>query len=243
MISTAWNSFIYLPFYNVFIGIIGLIPGHSVGFGIIILTILVKIALFPLTKKSSLAQQKMKEVDPELREIKERFKDDKQEQAKRTLEIYQKHKINPFSGCLPILIQLPLIIGLYTLFMKGLTIKPEVLYSFVPLPSSLNMDFLGITLSSKSVLLAGLSGVTQFAQALQMLKKSPPPPALKEGEKPSLQDELARSMNIQMKYFFPIMITVVSYTTSAAVALYFVTSNILGIVQEYMIRRMHTPTK
>jgi YidC/Oxa1 family membrane protein insertase len=192
----------------------------------------VKLILFPLSKKSIVSQVKMKKLEPELKAIKENFKD-KQEQATKTMALYKENKINPFSGFLLILIQLPIIFALYFVFFKGLTFDSNILYSYIKVPENINFSFLGlIDMHSKSLFLAILAGVSQFIQtkiSMQPLKPD-------NGDK-SFKNELMKSMNIQMKYILPIFIGFVAYQISAAVALYWVTSNIFTIGQELFVIR------
>lgn len=235
MIS-LWNAIVYKPLYNVLIFLIAILPGHSVGGAIILLTLFVKILLYPLTGKSITAQRQMRELEPELKRIREENKDDKQKQAKLTMELYQKHKVSPLSGCLPIFIQIPVIIGLYWVFLKGLkVIDTSILFSFVSVPESLDMHFLVFDLAQKSIFLALLAGVTQFIQTHLSLGKQPPPPPA-SSEKASFQEDFARSMQVQMRYILPIMIGFIAYTTAGAVALYWATSNILSIIQELIMQ-------
>jgi YidC/Oxa1 family membrane protein insertase len=234
MIS-LWNAIVYKPLYNALILLVALLPGHSVGVAIILLTLFVKILLYPLTGKSITAQRQMRELEPELKKIREANKDDKQKQARLTMELYQKHKVSPLSGCLPILVQIPIIIGLYWVFLKGLTVvDTSILYNFVTAPATLDMHFLVFDLAQKSIFLALLAGVTQFIQTHISLGKQPPlPPA--SSEKASFQEDFARSMQVQMRYILPIMIGFIAYTTAGAVALYWATSNILSIIQELLM--------
>jgi YidC/Oxa1 family membrane protein insertase len=232
--SGIWHTLVYEPLYNILIGFVALVPGHSVGLGIILLTLSVKLALWPLTAKSILAQRAMRELEPELRKIRETYKD-KQEQALKTMELYQKKGVTPFSGCLPILIQIPVVFGLYFVFMKGLVIDPAQIYSFVPAPAELDLHFFTLDLAAKSLFLAILAGGSQFYQAHLSLGSNPLPKPV-EGKKPSLQDDIARSMQMQMRYVFPVLIGVVAFSTSAAVALYWATSNMLGIAQELWMK-------
>jgi YidC/Oxa1 family membrane protein insertase len=235
MIS-LWNAIIYKPLYNVLIFLIAILPGHSVGGAIILLTLFVKILLYPLTGKSIIAQRQMRELEPELKLIRDKHKDDKQKQAKLTMELYQKHKVTPLSGCLPILIQIPIIIGLYWVFLKGLqVIDTSILFSFISAPATLDMHFLVFDLASKSIFLALLAGVTQFIQTHISLGKQPPLSPASPG-KASFQEDFARSMQVQMRYILPIMIGFTAYTTAGAVALYWATSNILSIIQELLMR-------
>ena len=232
-----WHTFFYQPLYNALIAIVAIIPGHSVGVAIVVLTLVVKGALLPLTAKSSRAQKAMKVLDPEMKAIKERHKDNKEAQAKAMMELYQKHKVTPFSGCLPIIVQLPFIIGLYFVFWKGLSIDPAILYSFVPHPEALNMHFLGLDLAARSVVLAVLAGATQFVQAWLVSGKTMNEPKEEKKEGASFQDDFQKSMQIQMLYILPIMIGFFAYSISAAVALYWTTSNMLSIAQELYMKR------
>lgn len=236
MLIGLWNAVVYQPLHNLLIATIALLPGNNVGVAVIAITVLVKTALYPLSGKSIEAQRKMREIEPELKQIKEKYGDNKQEIAKKTMELYQKYGVTPFSGCLPILIQLPVIIGLYVVFLKGLSLDPAGLYAFTPTPTGLNMSFLGIDLAGKSALLAIIAGVSQYIQAgISMPEKKEE--EKKPGEKPSFQEDFAKSMRFQMRYVFPAMITVIAYQVSAAVALYWATSNILSIAQEKIMRR------
>lgn len=243
MISTLWHTIVYKPLYNTLILFIGFLPGQSVGGAIILLTIIVKLALYPLTGKSIKAQRAMKELEPELKQIREKHKDDKQLQAKKTMELYQERGVTPFSGCLPLFIQIPIIIGLYWVF-KDLKIDNAMFYGFVTRPISLDMHFLFFDLAQKSIILAGLSGITQFIQTHLSLGRQPvttPTPAV-DG-KPTFQEDFAKSMQVQMRYVLPVMISFIAFNTSAAVALYWTTSNILSIIQELLMRRKKEAAK
>jgi YidC/Oxa1 family membrane protein insertase len=235
MIS-LWNAIVYKPLYNALILLIGILPGNSVGGAIILLTLFVKIVLYPLTGKSIKAQRQMRELEPDLKRIRDAHKDDRQKQAKLTMELYQQHKVTPLSGCLPILVQIPVIIGLYWVFLKGLdVVDTSILYSFVSVPASLDMHFLMFDLTEKSIILALLAGITQFIQTHISLGKQPPLPP-PSAEKASFQEDFARSMQVQMRYILPVMIGFIAYTTAGAVALYWATSNILSIIQELLMR-------
>ena len=227
---------IYTPLYNALVAIIAFVPGHNLGLAIIILTIFVRVVLFPLGHKAAKSQFALKMIEPEINKIKEDFKGNKEEQAKKTFEVYKKHKINPFSGCLMALIQLPIIISLYYVFLSGLqTLDQSSIYSFVSIPDVVNLKFLGITdITSKSLALAILAGVSQFIQAiLSPASKTIP----KSGNNNSFSDNLSRSLSIQMKYFLPVMIFFFAYQTSAALALYWTISNIFTIAQEMIVKR------
>lgn len=225
----------YDPLHNALIFLTSVVPGGDVGIAVIILTVAVKLILFPLSKRSIHSQAKLRELEPEMKKIKEKYKN-KEEQARKTFELYKVHKINPFSGCLLILIQLPVIIALYYVFFKGLSFAEGTLYSFVQIPETLNMNFLGlVNMQEKSLILAILAGVSQFIQARLMMPKS------KENSvgsgKGDFQENLKKSMQFQMRYILPVFIAVIAYQISSAVALYWVTSNTFQIGQEIFMKR------
>ncbi len=235
MFTSLFHTIVYDPLYNALVFLIGIVPGADVGIAVILLTVFVKLLLFPLAHKVARTQVVIKRIQPELDALKEEYKEDKQEQTLKTLALYKDNNINPFFGFLVILIQLPIILGLYWVFYKGglPIINMELLYSFVNGITVPNMTFVGITdMAGKSLVLALLAGVTQFIN-MQIIMPSAP----KKAEKPSIKDDIARSMHMQMKYVMPIIITVVAYTISAAVALYWVTSNIFSVFQELLVRK------
>jgi YidC/Oxa1 family membrane protein insertase len=229
-----FSTVFYQPLYNALIFLISVVPGFNVGAAIILLTIMVRTALLPLSHKSVVSQAKMRAIAPHVEKVKEKYKDNKQEQAKQIMGLYKEHGVNPFSGCLLLIIQLPIIFALYFVFFKGLpNLDADILYSFVTHPDTINMLFLGILLSKKSILLAGIAAVTQYYQ----IKLSIPAMATPEaGAKPSFKDDFARSFNLQMRYVLPIIVFGVSYTISAAIALYWATSNLFSIAHELYVK-------
>ncbi len=233
-------ALIYQPLYNAFVFLMDVLPWADAGIVIILFTILVRLALFPLSQKSIVAQIKMRTINPELEKLKTRYADDKQEQARQIMAFYKEKGINPFSGFLALLIQLPIIFALYYVFQGGLTtIDTTLLYSFVGTPEQLKMIFLGvIDLTQKSVLLAVLAGVTQFIQAHIMATHMAP-----QSQESSFANDLAKSMTFQTKYILPIFITFVSYFISSAIALYWVVSNTFTICQELYVRNKYKHLK
>jgi YidC/Oxa1 family membrane protein insertase len=214
-------------------------PWFDAGVVIVVFTVFVKFALYPLSRKATVAQIEMKKIEPELNKIKEKHKDDKQEQARQTMALYKDRKINPFGSLLPIFIQLPIIFALYFVFLRsGLPqINEDLLYSFVSRPENIDMNFLGlVNITGKSFTLALLAAVSSFFQMKFSLASQTIPPK-DASAKPSFQNDFARSMNLQMKYFFPIIVFFISYKISGVVALYWLTSNLFTIGQEFYVRR------
>ncbi len=235
-----WNTIFYKPIYNALIFIIGNVTFGDVGFAIIILTITVKLALFPLTKKSIKSQILMKRIEPELKRIKKEFPN-KEEQAKKTFELYKKYGANPFSGCLVVLLQLPVIFALYYVFYKGLSINAGPLYSFIQAPLYTHTNFLGLfEVHSKSIILALFAGLSQFVQGYLATPIKPKIEIVKEISSPepkTFQEQLSDSMQMNVKYILPVFIAFIAYQISAAVALYWITSNIFTIAQEWYVRK------
>lgn len=234
-----FKTIVYVPLYNVLVVILN-VSWIDAGLAAVILTILVKIILYPLAKKASITQIKMKEKEGELAAIKEKYKD-KQEQAVKTMEFYRVNNINPFSSILTILIQIPIIFSLYYIFFNsGLPkIDPSLLYSFIKSPTSVSMVFLGlIDVSQKSIILAALAAITSFWQMHLASKtntsSSKPASAQSFGV---AKEDFAQIMAKQMKYTMPLVVFFISWKISAIVALYWLVSNLAGIAQDVYIKR------
>lgn len=244
MLSSIWNIALYKPFVNALAFLVSVVPGGNVGIAIIILTVLVKTILYPFSQKSLESQAKMKLLTPELNKIKKSGAN-KEEQAKQTFELYKKHKTNPFSGCLLALVQIPIILALYYVFIKGINFENGALYSFISIPENINTIFFGINISEKSFILAFLAGVSQYFQ-VHFMTKTNTLPASNTG---SFQDSFAKSMNMQMKYIFPFFIFFILYTDflgislSGAVALYWITSNVFSIGQQIYVNKSQQKTE
>lgn len=224
------------PIYNGLIFLLDVVPFIDVGIAVILVTVIVKLILFPFSLKMVKTQLAVKALEPEITKLKEDHKDDKQEQARKTMALYKERGVNPFSGFLLILVQIPVIFGLYWVFLRGglPEINMDILYSFVSTPEKINMNFLGlIDVSAKSVFLAFFAGATQYFQ----IKFSLPPMKARQEGKASLKEDLARSFHIQMRYVMPIIVFGIAYAISAAVALYWTTSNLFAIGQEIYVRR------
>ncbi len=235
MIGGLFNTFVFIPLYNALVFLVSVIPFADLGLAVIMLTIIVKLILFPLSLKAVRTQFAMRALEPRLKEIKEKFKDKREEQARKTMALYKESGVNPFSSVLLILIQLPIIFGLYWVFVRGglPDLNLDILYSFTPIPEMFNMQFFWVSdIAEKSAILALLAGATQYFQIKLTL-----PPLKERGKTPSLKDDLARSFHLQMRYMMPIIVVVIAYAISAAIALYWTTSNVFAIGQELFVRR------
>lgn len=240
MFSSIWHTFFFDPVYNSLVFFIDVIPGGDVGLAIIATVLVVKTILLPISIKAAKTQRIMKEIDPKLRETKEKYKDDKQKQAQAMMEVYREAGMNPFASIFLVFLQIPIIIALYfSVYSGGGIALPEIntalLYSFIAAPVDITMNFLGwFDITERSIWLALGAGVTQFIHVNVSMPKLPPK---EEGAEPNLKDDFMRNMQVQMKYVMPVLITVVAYSISAAIALYFVVSNLVTIAQEFYVKR------
>jgi len=234
-----WHTFFFDPVYNSLIFFIDVVRNGDVGIAIISTVILVKLIMLPLSLKSARTQLVMRELQPQLDEIKKKHKDEKETQALKTMEIFKEAKVNPLSSIMLLFIQIPVVIALYFAVSRGGGIPlPEInidlLYEFIPVPEVVSMMFLGIIdIAAKSLPLALLAGVTQFLHTRLTLPPAKPKDPNKE---PNFKEDFGRSMNMQMRYVMPGIIFFVAYTISASIALYFTISNLMSIAQEYIVR-------
>ena len=230
-----FKTLIYIPLYNIFILLLN-INWIDAGLATVTLVVLVKIVLFPLSKKSSVTQIKMKDKEGELAAIKEKYKD-KQEQAVKTMEFYKTNKINPFSSIFTIILQIPVVFSLYYIFYRsGLpNIDTNLLYPFVKAPTSVSMVFLGILdVSQKSLVLAALAAISSF---LQMHLISPTTKSNTKSIQNSNREDLSKMMAKQMKFTMPIIVFLISWRISAIVALYWFVNNLVSIAQDAYVRK------
>lgn len=227
-----FKTIIYTPLYNILVSLLN-ISWIDAGVAAVILTVFVKMVLYPLSKKATVTQTKMKEKEGELNLIKEKYKD-KQEQAVKVMEFYKVNNINPFSSILTVLIQIPIIFSLYYIFFKsGLpSIDTGLLYSFVKAPATVSMNFLGlIDVSQKSVILAFLAAASSFWQMHLAGSGST------KGNIGTGTADFSTTMAKQMKYTMPLVVFFVSWKISAIVALYWLVSNLVGVAQDVYVRR------
>ena len=227
---------LYQPLFNGLILLYKYIPGQDFGVAVIVLTILIKVILYPLGAKGIKMQKQLSEIQPKIKEIERKFKHNKEQQMKAIMDFYKKEKINPFSGCLPLLIQLPILIALYRVFWKGF--EPEQmnhLYSFVSAPEAFNPTFLGIVnLAEPFVYLALIAGVFQFIQT----KMLTPTLSKTQQKKIDPKDPMAGFSNMmqkQMLYFFPLFTVMILWTLPAAIGLYWITFTLFAIAQQKLV--------
>lgn len=236
MFSTLYHALVYNPLYNGLMYLMDVFPWMDAGVAVIIFTIIVRLILFPLSKKAIVTQVRMKELEPELNSLRQSMKEDRQGLALKTMALYKEKKVSPFSSFLVLIIQLPIIIALYSIFLRsGLpVVNSSLLYSFVHIPL-VNMNFLGLLdISKSSIFLAIVAAVAQFFQLHFSLAVMKPAAGSTSGNS---QMDMAQSMTKNMKYFFPVMVFFISYKIAAVVALYWTVTSIFTLGQELVVRR------
>lgn len=216
--AEIFNTYLYQPIFAVLVFIYNNLAFNDLGIAIIILTLIVRIILFPLFHKSARDQAIMQRLQPHIQKIQLDHKDNKEEQARQLLSLYQKHRFNPFSGFFLLFLQLPVLIALYQVFLKETT---NIIFG--------SHSFLGIlNLSEKSLFLAVLAALLQFGQAKLMQapqKKTPAPKG-------------TFSMNNKFMLFFGPALTFVILTNfPSALGLYWSASTLFSLVQQVIINR------
>lgn len=237
MISSLFHAIFYQPILNLLVIVYNYIPGHDLGAAIIALTLIIRIVLFPLTQKSLKSQKSMQSIQPKIKEIQTMYKDDKQKMAKEMMELYRNEKVSPFSSIWTLVIQLPILIALYQVLIRGLgTAEITGLYSFVFNPTHLNTVSFGILdLSQRNLILAVLSGIAQFIQTKMIMVPMPPKDLAK---KPGAKDEaMFSTINKQMLYFMPAFTVFIGATLPAGLTLYWFISTVLMVLQQYFFLR------
>jgi YidC/Oxa1 family membrane protein insertase len=187
----------------------------------------------------------MKQVKPRIDEIKEEYGDDKEKQAQKMMEAYAEYNVNPFAGILIIIIQFPIIIALYYVFLNGglPEVNTELVYSFIHIPDIINMTFLGTDLVEKSFVLAAIAGLSQYMQTWVSNKLTPEKKKEKKVSKKdkgpdSFVDELKDNMGGKLMYILPGVVFVISYSLPAVIAVYWATSNVFQTLQTVYVNKV-----
>ncbi len=238
MLISLYNTILFEPLFNILIFFYNIVPVKDIGWAIILITIVIKLILFPLSKSSIESQKRLQEIKPKLDELKEKFKGDKEAFGKASMELYKKEKINPMSSCLPLLIQLPILIALYQVFRKGLAgLSFEVLYPFINTPESINSIFLGVMdLSQPNIVLAVITGISQYVQAKMIMNIKG-----EDKNKPVKSGDIAGAMSKQMLYVMPVFTVFIGMSLPSGLILYWLISMVLTIAQQYYLFRKKEP--
>lgn len=233
-----FHEFIYQPLYNILIFLYNIVPGGDFGIAIILITILLRTILVPVYKKQIESQQKLQILQPKIKELQEKHKHDKERQTKELMELYKEHKTNPFSGCLPLIIQLIFLIAIYRILMNisssGLVASPEELYSFISNPGSINQFFLFIVdLTKPSIVIAVLAATAQYFQTKMLMSSQPQKEKKSSGE----EMDFAQIMSKQMLYLGPVLTLIIGIKFPAGLSLYWLTSTLFMLAQQIMLSK------
>lgn len=225
-----YNTIIYEPILNLLVWLYNTIPGHDVGLVIILVTIVIRLILAPFMHKSLKSQRSMSALQPQIKELREKHKDDQQEQAKAMMALYKDNNVSPFSSCLPLLIQLPILIALYQVFSKALKGNLTGLYSFVSNPGVLNPELFGLVdLSHPNIIFAILAGLVQFWQSWMISK----------WQSSAAADATTKALNVQMLYILPLVSIFIAWRLPAGLPLYWIVTTLFAVAQQFYINRTH----
>jgi len=242
-----FDTLIYNPIYNLLIVVYNFLPFQDFGVAIIVVTLLIKFILVPLSKKQIEAQKKMQVLQPKIKELQEKHKKDKEKQSRALMELYKEHKTNPFSGCLPMVAQLVFLIAIYQVLFNisnaNLVVDTAGLYSFVKNPGQINPMFLSIldlsaVINFTQITLANLPHIVvvvlaagaQFVQTKMLMAKQAPASVGKEAD-------FAQIMSKQMLFLGPLLTLFIGIKFPAGLALYWLVSTGFMIAQQAYLER------
>lgn len=236
--SNIFTIILYQPIFNLLVFFYNIIPGHDIGLAIIALTVIIKLILWPFAQSSLKSQKAMQTIQPKIEELKKKYKDQKEKMTQEMMRLYKEEKVNPFSSCLPLLIQFPFLIAVFQVFRNGLTsdVSLNLLYPFIQNPGHINaLSFGLVDLSQKNLILAILAGLAQFWQAKTMITKKPAVPG-----SGSRDESMMAAMNKQMVYFMPVITVIIGLSLPGGLMLYWLVTTILMVLQQYLLFKPKT---
>lgn len=235
-------TILYQPLFNLLVWLYNVLPGNDIGLAIIALTIIIRLILLPMSGQSLKSQKAMQELQPKIDEIKARTKDNKEAQAKELMELYKREKVNPLASCLPMIVQIFVLIALYQVLSTGLNAASlEGLYGFVQNPGHLDSIFANkIDLAAPNLVLAVLAGIVQFVQAKMMITRRPPKAV--QGTPGAKDEQMMVAMNRSMLYFMPVMTVIIGAKLPGGLALYWLVSNLFMVIQQWFVFRKKKPS-
>ncbi len=249
-IRTLLTNIFYNPIYNFFVALLIFLPGHTLGWAILIITLIIRLILLVPQHHMLTSQKKLQVIQPKVKEIQKKYKDDQAKLGMEMLELYKKEWVNPMGSCLPLLIQMPILIGLYWV-ISGIT-DPSNFYHLYSVfagfdPKNISSMFFGLNLQGVggivglifSIILAGI----QYIQA--RLSFAYNPPAKKEEKKiETKSDETPEfaldpdMMKNMMLYMFPVMIAVSAYFFPLGIGLYWFIGTLFVIGQQWYVNKV-----
>ncbi len=254
MMVSLFRAFISKPLFNGLVLIASILPNHSLGWSIVIITLIVRLILFFPSQHALESQKKMQTLQPKIDEIKKKYKDNQQKVTQETMALWKREKINPFQSCLPTLIQIPILLGLFFIIRDSdaLELAKHLLYPpFQALDWSFATVFLGLLDLGYVPFREATSWMPTPSNLLVIVKNGAIPLALAAAQffqmklafamkkKPKEQKPLAERMNTQtmMMYMFPFMIFFIAGSFPAAVSLYWGTSTLFSLGQQVFVNK------
>ena len=218
----------YQPILNTLVFFYNTVAFRDFGLAIIFTTLIVRIILYPLFHKGSHQQMMMQRLQPKIKKIQELHKDDKEKQSRALMDLYKEHGVNPFSGIILLLVQIPILIALYQIVRSnlGATVLSQ-LYPFITTPSHINDIFLGfINLSDRNLVFVVLAAIAQYFQAKLAIYQV-------KGVEPSQSQKIAS----QMVFIGPLVTIFIFYNFPAAVGLYWFASSAFSVFQQIIVNK------
>lgn len=245
-----FDQFVYAPIYNLLVFIYNLLPFEDFGIAIIIVTLIIKFLLVPLSRKQIESQKKMTELQPKIKELQKKHKDDKEKQSRALMELYKTNKSNPFSGCLPMIVQLVFLIAIYRVLFNisqaNLMVDGNILYGFINNPGQIDKMFLGLVDLSTAInlesltltevpkiILVVLAALSQFFQSKMLMAKQKKAPSFQGDEKMDFSQMLSK----QMLFLGPLLTLFIGVKFPSGLALYWLVSTVFMIVQQYFLEK------
>jgi YidC/Oxa1 family membrane protein insertase len=224
------------PITNLLFLVLAILPGHDFGVSVIVVTAIIRFALWPVFTKQLHSQKKMQQLQPEIAKVKEKAKGDKTKESQMLMELYKEKEISPFSSCLPLVIQFPFLIALFSVFNQtglGFAKISELLYapiknlsyiqSLVHNPDVFKPALLGfLSMAKPSIALAIIAGLTQFIQTKMITPK------------PEKADAQTKAMN-SMTLLFPLVTVAIAWKLPAALPLYWTVTTLIAILQQWIV--------
>lgn len=230
--GALFNEILYRPLLNAVVFLYNIIPGSDFGIAIAVLTIAIRVIFLPLTLKTMRSQKALNDIQPKIKDIREKHKNDQAAQSAAILKAYRDHKVNPFAGCLPLLIQIPVLLALYRAFASGISAESfSLLYSFIQQPGTIDTTSFGfIDINAKNYFLTIIAGFAQFIQIKTTMASS------------SGASKEVQAMNSQMMYLFPIIIVVVGWSLPAGLMIYWIVATLASIGEQVYIKKILSRT-
>lgn len=239
-----FNELLYRPLFNSMVFFYNTIPGTNIGLAIILTTLVVRVLMIPLYRSSIKSQREMAILQPVLKDIQTKYKDDRQKLTEEMMKVYKEHNFNPFAPFMILLVQFPVLIAIYQVSLN--IFKPEKypeLYSFITLPETFDSNFFGLlnVADTRNIILALLVGLSQYYQLKLIVKRTQPakPKETKKSKKKKSKQpeepDFATTLNKQMLFLMPILVTGFAYSLPAVMSFYWITTTLFTIGQEFFL--------